>query len=259
MSQAKLAFQLGQISFSGEGSEDWVAKQLDHFLEKVPELSGFAQSADPDPDPSSGQAPAQANVGSLATYIKQKGGDKNQVKRFLITANWLRLKGEKNLKTALVSKALQDNQQKKLGNPSLCLSRNIGQGYCEKTPSGFYITPEGLDSLGAANQASAQSEEPDDTENGSAEDSAETKPKKKKRTFRQPPPGTSCRDRIKVLKRSGFFKDPKTPGEIVVGLGKKGWTHNSSQVGAALTIMFNKHEIQRTKDGGIFKYYWDRD
>lgn len=83
------------------------------------------------------------------------------------------------------------------------------------------------------------------------------KPKKKKRS--NPPAGASCRDRILTLKADGFFKSQKTPSDIVAGLAKKGWVHNTNQVGASLTRMFEKDEIQRTSDGGGFGYYWDRD
>lgn len=258
MGQAKLAVQVGQISFSGEGSEEWIGQQLDYFLSKLPQLSGAIPVAEA--EPVAKQAAEPINVGSLASYIKQKGGERNQVKRFLITANWLRLRGDNDLKTASIGKALQDNQQKKLSNPSLCLSRNIGQGYCEKAGNGFYITPEGLQSLGeAADQvATPNNEEADETGSATSNDIVGTRAKKK-RAVRQPPPGSSCRDRIKVLKSKGFFKTAKTTTDIVTGLGKEGWTHNSPQVGAALSIMFDKGEIQRTKDGGSFKYYWDRD
>jgi hypothetical protein len=99
-----------------------------------------------------------------------------------------------------------------------------------------------------------------------ADDASESQPppeptRKKRRKGSNPPKGASCRSRILQLKGSGFFKDQKTPSEIVVGLKSKGWTHNTNQVGAALTLMFNSGEIQRTADGpeGKFKYYWDRD
>jgi hypothetical protein len=62
-----------------------------------------------------------------------------------------------------------------------------------------------------------------------------------------------------TLKGEGFFKAKKSPTEIVSGLEVKGWTHTVNQVGAALTPMFNKGEIQRTKDGTNWVYFWDRD
>jgi hypothetical protein len=147
MSQAKVSFQLGQLSFSGEGSEEWVGKQLQFLLTKLPELSSAAQISAPVEAPAGDGAPAGADVtkvSTLASHIKAKGGETVQNKRFLATADWLRLKGEKNLKTALVSQALKDNHQKRLSNPSECLNQNVGQGFCEKTSGGaFYITPEG--------------------------------------------------------------------------------------------------------------------
>lgn len=86
------------------------------------------------------------------------------------------------------------------------------------------------------------------------------KPKGKKRTANKPPKGHSCADRILTLKSDGFFKDHRTTGEIVEGLKNKGWTHAANQVAAALTTMFGRQEIQRTKEGnGSWKYFWDRD
>jgi hypothetical protein len=85
------------------------------------------------------------------------------------------------------------------------------------------------------------------------------KPKRKKRTAQRPPSGQGCRDRILKLKEAKFFAEKKSASDIVVGLGKNGFTHNVSQVGAALTAMFNKGEIQRTKDGGgNWQFFWDR-
>lgn len=107
----------------------------------------------------------------------------------------------------------------------------------------------------AADVAGAEQPEAQETDGRETEE----RPKRKKRAVRQPPAGASCRDRINALKTDGFFKEKRTPSDIVEGLGKKGWTHNTSQVGAALTHMFNRGEIQRTKEAGTFNYFWDRD
>lgn len=86
------------------------------------------------------------------------------------------------------------------------------------------------------------------------------KSKTKKRSVNMPPKGHSCADRIISLKTEGFFKQHRSTGEIVEGLKGKGWTHNANQVGAALTNMFGRHDIQRTKEGNSsWKYFWDRD
>jgi hypothetical protein len=85
---------------------------------------------------------------TLASHLKAKGAESNQVKRFLATADWLRMRGNEKLSTSLVSKALTDNQQKRLGNPSDSLNKNVAKGHCEKNGDDFYITPEGLKALG---------------------------------------------------------------------------------------------------------------
>lgn len=86
--------------------------------------------------------------GSLASQIKAKRADKNQVLRFLATAQWLASRDEAPLTTTAVAKALSDHNQKRLSNPADCLNKNVGKGFCEKRKDGsFFITPEGLEAL----------------------------------------------------------------------------------------------------------------
>jgi hypothetical protein len=152
MNIAKMSVSFGNLSFAGEGTEEWLTEQLERFFEAVPTLAGakvvnlLAQEA----DPGSGDA-AETDATfteSLAAHIKAKGGDTVQVTRFLATADWLRRRGAKALTAAAVSKALQENHQKKLGNPADCLNQNVAKGSCEKTKDGFFITPSGLKELG---------------------------------------------------------------------------------------------------------------
>lgn len=94
-------------------------------------------------------------------------------------------------------------------------------------------------------------------EEGDLQDSG--KVKRKKRAAQRPPSGQSCRDRILKLKEESFFSNKRSASDIVAGLAKNGFTHNVSQVSAALTTMFKNGEIQRTKDGGgNWQFYWDR-
>lgn len=83
--------------------------------------------------------------------------------------------------------------------------------------------------------------------------------KSKRGTGTRPPKGHSCADRMMTLRTDGFFKEQKTPAQIVKDLGAKGWTHTSNQVSAAGGQMFNRGDIQRTKVGNGFAYYWDRE
>jgi len=71
------------------------------------------------------------------------------------------------------------------------------------------------------------------------------------------PMGESCRDRVKRLRDEGFFAERRGISDIVHGLEARGHAHNVNQVGAALTTMFERHEIQRTPVEGKFKYHWD--
>lgn len=150
MSTTKIEVSLGQVSFSGEGEQAWLAEQLDKVLKAAPELARAAPTSPPDTagiDAGTGTGNATSFVTSLSSYIKEKGGESNQVDRFLISADWLRRRGTPKLTTALVGKALTDNHQKRLANAADCLNKNVSKGYCEKADGGFYITPEGLKKL----------------------------------------------------------------------------------------------------------------
>jgi len=152
MAEAKIEVKIGSVSFSGEGSEKWLGEQLQTIIQEAPKLSALAPAAasagNSDTQPPSG--PAAKTTQSLASHLTAKQVGDNQVKRFLVAADWLRLRGEANLTTAAVTKALSDNHQAKLSNPAQCLNGNTTKGFTEKTGKGFYITPEGLKSLGHA-------------------------------------------------------------------------------------------------------------
>jgi hypothetical protein len=85
---------------------------------------------------------------SLASHIRGKGADGSQTQRFLVTSDWLRRRGQSNLTSGAIAKALTENQQARLANPADCLNKNVAKGFCEKTKDGFFITPEGLRELG---------------------------------------------------------------------------------------------------------------
>ena len=148
--RGKIGLTIGNLSFSGEGDQDWLDQQISKLIDIAPQLqvatSGDDISSTPEPKQSVTVAPE-----SLATYLKTKGGDTVQTQRFLATAGWLWRRGERPLNTRAVTKALQDHQQKRLGNAADCLNQNVGKGFCEKTKEGFFITPEGWKQLGEAN------------------------------------------------------------------------------------------------------------
>lgn len=85
---------------------------------------------------------------SLATYLSEKQAHSNQVLRFLVTADWLRLKGVTPLTTKAVTDALRNNNQSRLGNAPDVLNKNAAKGLVEKEGKTFFITSEGLASLG---------------------------------------------------------------------------------------------------------------
>jgi hypothetical protein len=151
MAEAKISIVLGGITFSGEGEEGWLASQLDKVLEKaatipaarVRQTGDDAGSETPDTSGDTGGGEA----GTLASYLTGTKSGANQVRRFLATAEWLHKKGNKRVKTVDVTKALQDNHQKRLSNPADCLGQNVGKGHCEKVGKEFFVTDDGRTAL----------------------------------------------------------------------------------------------------------------
>lgn len=149
MTNSKIDVKIGAISFAGEGDQAWLAEQLEKVLKAAPEISRTpVPISKASPAGSGGDVAGEKFTTALAAYIREKGGEDNQVDRFLITADWLRRRGEQQLTTAAVSKALRDHHQKRLANPADSLNKNVSKGYCEKDSSGFFITPDGLRKLG---------------------------------------------------------------------------------------------------------------
>jgi hypothetical protein len=154
MADSRIEIKVGSISFSGEGSGEWLAKQLDKVLFKIPELVAVA----PDEgntgltvrgDKQQVHAPSHGTVsGTLAAHLKSTGSTSVQVRKFLATALWLHDTQKKDrLTTREVSAALNTNNQGKLKNASDALNQNVGKGFCEKDGKAFYVTPDGRASL----------------------------------------------------------------------------------------------------------------
>ena len=148
MPDTKIEVSIGSLKFSGEGNEEWLEKQLDKILEIAPSLSSTNLAVGASGSNQATQQGGAEFTTSLSKHIAACGGASNQVKRFLSTADWLRRRGLTQITTAAVSKALSDNQQKRLSNPADCLNKNVAKGFCEKKGDGFFITPDGLQDLG---------------------------------------------------------------------------------------------------------------
>lgn len=145
MADAKVQFGLGSLSFSGEGDQDWLEKQIDKFIEKAPALANVSPVA-PDTSISTRTGLGHGAPGTLASFLSGAGA--NQVKRFLTTAEWLHRKGSNRISTTDVNRALKENNQGRLSNPSDCLRQNVAKGHVEKDGKQFFVTEEGRKLIG---------------------------------------------------------------------------------------------------------------
>ena len=142
MPEGKIEISIGDISFVGEGEQNWVAEQLDKILEKAPELTKITpkrkkvSQTDPAPEhPVEGDDAAIAQK-TLPAFLGDTKAKSSQVIKFLATAVWLH-----------ATKALSNASQSRLSNASNCLGANIKKGFIEKTGSEFFVTDDGKASL----------------------------------------------------------------------------------------------------------------
>ena len=151
MGEAKIEMKVGQITFSGEGEQEWVAKQLDKILAQAEKLIHLAPEHQDEDNRASVKKPMGKDhtiAGkTLPAFLQEKGATKNQVKKFLATAVWLEAKGKNRMKTADVTKALKGANQSRIGNPADCLNKNLTKGNCEKDGGEFFVTDDGKNSL----------------------------------------------------------------------------------------------------------------
>lgn len=151
MSESKIEIKIGQISFAGQGDQDWVAKQLDKILAQAEKLIQLAPSPIEDADEAAGRKPMEKDKNiakkTLPSFLQEKNATTNQVKKFLATAVWLESKGQTRLTTSDITKALNGASQKRIGNPADCLLKNVSKGYCERDGKQFFVTDEGQKSL----------------------------------------------------------------------------------------------------------------
>jgi hypothetical protein len=147
--EAKIEIKVGEVSFIGEGTENWLSTQLDKMLKHLPDLLDAAPPMKINPATPGGTpaAPAQ-QTGTLASFLTARDAKTNQRRKFLATALWLQNGGKNRVDTGDVTKALRDNSQSKLNNASDCLNGNVQQGFCEKDGKQFYVTEEGRAEIG---------------------------------------------------------------------------------------------------------------
>ncbi|MEM7656333.1 MAG: hypothetical protein AAF399_09415 [Bacteroidota bacterium] len=93
---------------------------------------------------------AQFKKSDLGKFIKANDGDKNQIRKFLLTAIFLHNGGKTTLKTGDINAALVEAGDKKLSNASDALNKNVGKGYCSKNGREFSLTEAGLAEAKAA-------------------------------------------------------------------------------------------------------------
>ncbi len=151
MTNAKIDIKIGQIQFSGEGEQDWVATQLDKIIAQAEKLIQLSPDENPADEEDGRHTPMGKDSAiakkTLPVFLSEKSATKNQVKKFLATAVRLEAKGKEKLTTRDVSKALADSRQSRIGNPSDCLNQNVSKGHCEKNGKEFFVTDEGKKSL----------------------------------------------------------------------------------------------------------------
>jgi RNA polymerase-interacting CarD/CdnL/TRCF family regulator len=148
VAEASIQIEVGRVKFIAQGSPDWVDKKYEEFLRHISDLQKHLPAAEAPTTDQRKLILEQTDV-PLAIFLKNFKVGSSQNNRFLAAAVWLKLKGQNVVKTAEVVKALADAHQQRLGNPADILNQNVKKGFCVKSADGFYVTPEGEESLNA--------------------------------------------------------------------------------------------------------------
>jgi len=144
----KIRIRVGDVEVEYEGAEAFLDKKLLHMIAELSKIYPQAPPSVSEGGEQGGGLRVRQKPGTLPAFLNQSKARSPQWKCFLATAQWLHAGGAKMLRTADVTKALKDNQQKKLANASGCLRQNVGKGYCEKSGSQFFVTEDGRNFLG---------------------------------------------------------------------------------------------------------------
>ena len=147
MAHIELGF--GNLKFVADGSDEWVDAKYEIFMARIADMQShmLASGAPVESVRTSDHIDALPPVPPLAIFLREKSVGANQNNRFLATVVWLKRNGHKTVKTTDVVKALADAQQQRLGNPADILNQNVKKGFLVKVDDGFYVTPEGEESL----------------------------------------------------------------------------------------------------------------
>ena len=175
MAESKIDFSFENLHFSCEGEKDWVEKQLNQVLNRIPALGKLkagtlgktktsdsenaaieAQSVSNEPKTPSkrgrkAKAPVveeEVNNDPLFQFLVDKNADKNQVRKFLAVAVYLYAHdGIQVFSTSIVSKAIKAAKIEKLLNASDCLNKNEKKGFSIKDDKEFTLTEAGIQSI----------------------------------------------------------------------------------------------------------------
>ena len=140
MSDAKIDIKVGEISFHGEGSQEWLEKQLDKIINKSEALLEISHVNPPLKDQT--DSSIKSNSENLAQFIKNNNVTRT-IDIFLAAAIWVTSKGQDKLTPKDVTAALRTANQKKLSNASVFLKQNIQKGFCEMDGKSFFVTEQG--------------------------------------------------------------------------------------------------------------------
>ena len=147
MADAHIEIAVGELKLVATGSENWVDSKYDSFFAQIKELKESALQSNNSNQQKERSKPNFIPTGSLAIFLKERNVGPSQNNRFLATAIWLKHNGQPEPKTTDVVRALAEAQQQRLGNPSDVLNKLVRKGHCVKSGAGFYVTPEGEESL----------------------------------------------------------------------------------------------------------------
>jgi len=170
MADSKIDFSFENLHFSCEGEKDWVERQLNQVLNRIPglvqpqakavleatETATQVIAVPVEPEKKRGRKSRKVAVenadiaveNALYQFLVDAKADKNQVRKFLATAVYLyTFENYQKFSTPVISKTLKRFAVEKLLNASDCLNKNEKKGFCIKDEKEFTLTEAGIQAV----------------------------------------------------------------------------------------------------------------
>jgi len=159
MAEARAKIEVSGLQFDLRGDPDWVSEQLDKVLELAYDVADLALSPPEEPadgdgegDGSSGEDPDDSQEDpiaslSLPAFLAECNATRDDERKLLAVAVWLRAKGSDRVTVSEVRDALADAGERAIHNAATVLMTAVAKDLCQEDDGALFVTDAGRTAL----------------------------------------------------------------------------------------------------------------